>query len=81
MSGNKQDFLSEFPGFEQSLAAFGGIFDNVDHVTEINNIGWNVGIVRLVVRVPASASVALLRKAIEVTTMTSAVIKKCCIFV
>jgi hypothetical protein len=69
--------LSQFPSFNEGFTAFGWVFDDVDDVTQVNDIGWDKMIVGLVVGVPTRADVSLVSRSLDITAMTAAIVEKC----
>ena len=72
--------MGEFPRFEQGFPAFGWVFNDIDDVAQVNDIGRDEGIVGLIVRVPTGTRVTLVNRAINIATVTSAVVEKGGIF-
>jgi hypothetical protein len=67
--------LSQFPSFNEGFTAFGWVFDDVDDVTQVDDIGWGEMIVGLVVRVPTRADVSLVSRSLDITAMTAAIVE------
>ena len=56
LGGDDEDFLGQTPGVDQGFSSLGGVFDDVDHVAQIDHVGWGVGNIGSKVRIPTGAS-------------------------
>jgi hypothetical protein len=67
--------LGQAPGVEQGLAAFGGVFNDVDDVADIHHIGGHLGLVGAKVGVPAAAGEAQALQVVNVGTVAATVVE------
>ena len=67
--------MGEAPGLEQGLAAFGGVFDDVDGVADIHHIGGHLELVGAKVGVPAAASEPQALQVVDVGTVAAAIVE------
>ncbi len=76
LGGDDEEFVGEIPSVEECGAAFIGVFDDVDDVTEVNDVGGMAFGVGAIVGIPAGTAEALVCNALDVAAVTAAVVEE-----
>ena len=67
--------MGQTPGVDQRFPALGGVFDDVDHIAQIDHIGWGVGNIGLKVRIPAGTGETQAVDVFDVGPVAAAVVE------
>lgn len=76
LGGDDEEFVGEAPGVYEGGASFIGIFDDVDDVAEVDDVGGMRFGVWAIMRIPAGTGEALFVHALDVAAVTAAVIEE-----
>jgi hypothetical protein len=72
---NNQNVSGQIPCLPQRLLPLNGVLNNIDDVAEVDDVGWSLFDVRLVVWIPALSVDTATFEPVDVITSTAPVIK------